>query len=52
MAQLFLGDKARAISAYEQSLKLLDGDRNVPEAEKGARRRSAQEQLAKLRAAN
>ncbi len=47
-----MGDKARAISAYEQSLKLLDGDQSVREEEKGARRSNAEEQLAKLRAAN
>lgn len=46
-----MGDKARAITAYEQSLQLLDRDRTVREDEKAARRSHAEEQLAKLRAA-
>ena len=50
-AYLKVGDKARAIAEYEQSLKLIDADSRVPAAEKATRRSHAQEQLAKLRAA-
>ena len=47
-----VGDKAHAITAYEQSLKLLDSDLKVPEGEKSTRRSLAEKQLARLRAAN
>ena len=46
-----IGERALAIAEYEQSLKLIDADPQIPAAEKMARRSSAQAQIAMLRAA-
>ncbi len=45
-----IGERALAIAEYEQSLKLLDANPQVPAAEKAVRRSNAEAQIAKLRA--
>lgn len=45
-----IGDRTRAIAEYELSLQLLEGDAQIPVAEKPPRRAHAEEELARLMA--